>query len=490
MPFLLVLAVALIDLACMPGLIMWGDPEAWRREAASILLRGELEVPQPLVGGLRGQWFTQHVETGAWYSKYGVMNALMTLPPMWVQSVSGGADWALASGPWLLVYNLWNIALSALLAALLYRAAAAYTPRLALRALFVIAVMYCTFLWFYQRAQNSEIYQVVFFTALFLCLRECRRTQAFRWALAAWLFTLALVLTRVVYGLLIPLVAPLLLYALCAGRDGREIRRLAPKLGAALALPPVLIVALLGWINHVKFGAPWLTGYHQWEPAWHWPTGRWSDGLYGFLLAPRFSIFLYFPPLIFALFGLRRFARAYPFDTVAVYACFATFLIFLAKLPAWAGEWTYGPRFLLFVLPLASLPALAFAESLIEKRSTWPARAAAVLAFAALGYSAYLQIQVNRLPYYTYYIARPPEDVSPVAKAYFRNHVGVISDDLLRHRDELERLAYWEDFQRIGAPESVAAYKTRLSETLAQVNWFWSRPRGPALPGAENFPGR
>ena len=339
-PLALVIAVVVVGVACMPGVLMEGDPNAWRQEAHSIFLRGELEVPRQFVFGDFGQWFAQNVRTGTYYSKFGVMNALMTLPPMWLQYVSGGADWALSVRPWLMLYNLWNIALSALLAALLYRAAAPYTPRLALRATFVIAVMYCTFLWFYQRAQNSEIYQVIFFTALFLCLRECRRTQAFRWALAAWFLACALVLTRLVYGLLLPLVAPLLLYALCAGRDWPGIRRLTPKLAAVLALPPLLIVALLAWINHVKFGAPWLTGYHQWEPLRHLPTGSWSEGLYGFLFAPRFSIFLYFPPLIFALLGLRRFARAYPFDTVAVFACLAIFMLFLAKLPSWAGEWT------------------------------------------------------------------------------------------------------------------------------------------------------
>jgi hypothetical protein len=480
-PLALVLAVIVVNLAFMPGVMMVGDPEAWRREAYSILLHGRLEVPGDQIGGEPGQWFAQNVRTGAYYSKYGVMNALMVLPPMLLQYVWAGTDWALGSRPWLLPYNLWNIALSALLAALLYRAAAAYTPRLALRVFFVLAVMYCTFLWYYQRAQNSEICQVIFFTALFLCLRECRRTQAYRWALAAWLWVCALVLTRPVYGLLLPLVALFLLYALCAGRTRPEIRGLAPKLGAALALPPLLIVALLAWLNHVKFGAPWLTGYHQWRPEIHWPTGSWSEGLYGFLLAPRFSIFLHFPPLVLALFGLRRFARAHPFDTVVVFASLATFLLFLAKLPSWAGEWTYGPRYLLFVLPLASLPALAFAESLIEKRHAWPARAVAAAALAALGYSAYLQVQVNRLPYYTDYYARVAEDVSPAARAYFANHVGVIADGLLRHRDNLEQLPYWDELKRIGTPESVADYKANVARRIEQGNWFWSLPPGAAL---------
>jgi hypothetical protein len=64
-------------------------------------------------------------------------------------------------------------------------------------------------------------------------------------------------------------------------------------------------------------------------------------------------------------------------------------------------------------------------------------------------------------------------EVSPVAAAYFENHVGVISGDLLRHRDDLERLPYWEDLKRIGTAEEVAKYKAQIEEMIRGGNWFW-----------------
>jgi hypothetical protein len=472
-PLALVIGVAAINLACMPGEFIPGDPGAWRREAASIVVAGDLSVPAERVFGERGGVFVQNETTGAWYSKYGLMNSLMSLPPMLAHRLAGGTEAELAVQPWLIAHNLWNIALSCALAALLYAAASAYTSRLALRGLFVVAAMYCSYVWFYQRAQNSEIYQVLFFTALFLCLKAFLRRQAWGWLWAAWACVLALVLTRVVYGLLLPAVALFVLYVGCAGRSWPEIRQRAPQLGMALALPPMLIVALLAWINDVKFGAPWLTGYHQWRQEHHWPTGSLGEGLYGFLVSARFSIFLHFPLLILALPGVRRFARCYPLDSIFIYGCLGTFLLYLASLPSWAGEWSYGPRYLIFVLPLASLPALVFAERLLDHSRAWPAALTGVLALAAFGYSAYLQVQVNRLPFFAYYHARVAAEFSPVAVAYFENHVGVISGDLLRHRQNHEALPYFDDFKRRVGPRTLHAYKSSLSETIERGNWFW-----------------
>ena len=470
-PLALVLAVAAFNLLCMPGQFIPGDPNAWRREARSILVSGELSVPRNFTFGEHGQYFAQNERSGELYSKYGVMNAVMSLPPMLLQHLSGGADWALATRPWLLVYNVWNLVLSAVLAALLYAAAAPYTSRLGLRVLFVIAAMYCSFLWFYQRAQNSELYLVVFFTALFLCLRAFLRRRTWGWLWAAWAFVLALVLTRVVYGLLLPVVALFMLYAL-----RQDMRRLMPQLALHVALPPVLIVALLGWINYVKFGAPWFTGYHQWGHASHWPTGRWSEGLYGYFLSARFSIFLHFPLLFFALFGLRRFMRSHRLEGIFIFVTLAVFVVFLARLPSWAGEWAYGPRYLIFVLPLAALPAIAFAEALLEKTRAWPAAVGAV-ALAVFGASAYLQVQVNRLPFFIYYEARAAEEFSPVAASYFQNHVGIICSDLLRHRHDLEGMPYFEDLKRRVDGKALEAYKRGLGEMVDRGNWFWGVPR-------------
>jgi len=271
----LALLVALINLAAMPGQFLDGDPAAWREEARSIVAAGELAVPAPIAQrfGEPGQYFAQNEETGAYYSKYGVMNALMSVPPLFAERVGFGLSDRLTY-PSLLLHNVWNVFLGALLAVVLYQLAALYTRRTAVRAGFVLASLYATAMWFYLRAQSSELYQVLFFSALFLSLAHFQRTRAWRWLAAAWLLAAALLLTRLAYGLLLPVIAVAVFYAF-RPRSWHEPRPAASAVFAWAVIPPALAVALLAWINDVKFGAPWLTGYHQWRTGEMSPVRHW-----------------------------------------------------------------------------------------------------------------------------------------------------------------------------------------------------------------------
>lgn len=490
---ILAAAVAVFNFAWMPGQFLDGDPAGWREEARSIVLRGELGVPEQFASRFfePGQYFVRNEASGRYYSKYGIMNAVMSLPPMGLQHATTGGIGEAGTYPSLLVTNLWNVLLSAVLAALLYRLAGAYTQRVAVRMLFVVGALYCSALWFYQRAQNSEIYQVIFFTAMFLCLtpflRALRgpgplRLERRAWAAlgGAWLFAAMLLFTRVSYGLLLPMIALLALYAALAGRPWHEVRPAAAKLAIALALPPLAAVAVLAYVNHVKFGAPWLSGYHQWNPQVVLPTGRLADALWGFLFSPRFSVFLYFPLLVVALFGAAAFWRRHRMDAIVMLGVFAVFLLAIGKLPAWAGEFTYGPRYLLFVLPVLSLPAVLFVDSIIENIGRWRARAWAAAAIACLAYSAYLQVQVNRLGFWIYYEARSALEVaySDAAADWFRDrHVGAICADLLRYRRDLTALPWFPEFRRKVSPQIAEQYVRELGQLIDRGNSYWSLPR-------------
>lgn len=461
-------AVALINFAWMPGQFLDGDPAAWREEARAIALRGELSAPAEFAARFfePGQYFVRNDANGRYYSKYGVMNALVSLPPLWAQAAAGGDISEPGTYPSLLAFNLWNVALSALLAALLYLLAGLYTPRVLVRSLFVVGTLYCSALWFYQRAQSSELYQAVFFAALFLCLAGFLRTRQPGWLAGAWAFAVCLLFTRVSFGLLLPIIA------LLAWREQR-------RLTLAIVLPPLVAAAVLGWINYVKFGSPLLTGYHAWRPEVTTLTGSLADGLWGFLFAPRFSLFLHYPLLVLALFGAPAFWRRHRAEALAMLAVFVPFLLFMSKLPLWAGEFGYGPRYLLFVAPVLSLPAIVFADAIIDEIRTWRARAWAAAAVACLAYSAYLQIQVNRLPFWTYYEARAALEMaySDAAADWFRDrHVGVVCADLLRHRADLTALPWFPEFRRKVSPQVAEHYVRELGRIIDRGNWYWGRP--------------
>jgi hypothetical protein len=465
---ILAAAVALVNVAAMPGQFLDGDPAAWREEARSIALRGELAVPAQFASRFYepGQYFVRNDLDGRWYSKYGVMNALASLAPLAAQAAVGGDISQPGTYPSLLAFNLWNVALGVVLAALLYALAGLYTAGVALRIAFVLATLYASALWFYLRAQSSELPQAALFAALFLCFMKYQRNRAGGWLALTWLLAACLLFTRVSFGLLLPVIAVL---------AWRQERRLTPM----LIVPPILAVALLAYVNYAKFGSPLLTGYHAWRPEVTSLGGSLADGLWGFLFSPRFSLFLHYPLLILALLGARGFWRRHRADAVAMLAFFVPFLLLVSKLPLWAGEFGYGPRYLLFLAPVLSLPAVVFVEELVDAFGTWRARASAAAITACLAYSTYLQVQVNRLPFWTYYEARSALEVaySDAAAEWFRDrHVGVISADLLRHRGNLAALPWFAEFQRKVGPEVSRQYARELGRLIDRGNWYWSLP--------------
>ena len=153
----LVLCVAALNFALMPAEFLSGDPQAWREETRSLLLRGELNVPGGYVQGFGepGQYFVRNERTGLHYSKYGIGNVLFTLPPMWFQQAVGGDLGVVGRLPSLFLFNLWYVLLTAVLAGLLYALSGAYSTNVASRLAYATGVLYCTSLWFYQRAQTS-----------------------------------------------------------------------------------------------------------------------------------------------------------------------------------------------------------------------------------------------------------------------------------------------------------------------------------------------
>ncbi len=475
-PAALLSAVFAINLACMPGMFIDGDPSVWREETRSLLSEGKLSVETPEAGSLgeEGQYFILNKADGKWYSKYGVMNALMSAPPMLLQRSLRGSE---GGKPDLLLYNLYNVFLSLLVGAMLYRITGFYAAKPAVRVLFVFAALYSTFLWYYQRAQSSELYQVLFFLCFYELLvrflnglEKAQGAPSGRvvWAgLGVWLMVLALVLTRVLFGLLIFTVAASFSVVL-AGWDAERRRRALKHYGWLMAIGPVLILGLLGAINRAKFGSPWLSGYHIWRPEQHLPTGPLLDGLGGLLFSRQYSIFLNFPLLIFALFSARPFFRKHRLDMTAVGLTLVTFLL---------GEWTYGPRYLIFILPVLSFPFLGFLEGLFDRpgrrRIFMAAGAAAVLL-----YSAYLQIQVNRLDFFAYYRAREPVRLlmnEPMRAYFYGRPLGLICADLIANRERIDALPFFQEMKRLAPPYILEDYAAKLTGLVDRGNSYWSK---------------
>ena len=141
-------------------------------------------------------------------------------------------------------------------------------------------------------------------------------------------------------------------------------RQGAPAAFAFCAASAVGVAILLAH-NALLFGSPFAFGY----PAVAEGAKRLNSfdtpifkGLYGFLLSPGKSVFIFAPPVILALFGFRAlWRRDRSLATLAILLPLAD-LLFFAKYSQWEGGYCVGPRYLVPALVLLCLglgPALA-----------------------------------------------------------------------------------------------------------------------------------
>jgi hypothetical protein len=484
----LVVVVLAVNTFTMPGERYGGDPTAMREEAYAMWRNGHLAVDASIAAdfGSKGQFFTFNERDQLYYSKYGIMNAIMFVPPIAINSALPPPPRLFASRRLLLILNLYNVVLSGLIAVLLFRLACLYTRSPWAAALYVLATFYGTFLWHYLRAQSGEIIQVLFFTGFSLhyarFLRSVaspagRPTSRILADLAmAWIFIGALCLTRISYVLLLmaPWFGVIIAILVAPGQPARRVTTGTMIVG--LTVPAFLIAALLGWVNWSKFGSPWLTGYHQWEPASHTLSGNLLTGVCGFLFNPQKSIFVYFPVLVLAMLGAREFYQKYPIDSALIGSSFIIFLLVIGKLPSWEGGWCYGPRYLLFLLPVLAMPYVLVLDKTLREFGSGTARLRLLASTLILGTSFWAQLQVNRLPFFTFYHVRSniEKDANPPITKYFANtHFAIVNLDLGRMRHDPDSIIYIKELRKYKSQEYMNNLITYCSALGSTRNYYW-----------------
>ncbi len=137
-----------------------------------------------------------------------------------------------------------------------------------------------------------------------------------------------------------------------SGRDWRLLLRR----GMVIAVPVLVAGVVTLYYNEIRFGNPLDTGYLRDETL---GVGSMRAGLTGFLFSPGRSIFLYSPILIGGLASMWTLRRGDPSTVLLLLGEFVVMILFYASLVNWDAERSYGPRYLLPVLPLLVLPLAA-----------------------------------------------------------------------------------------------------------------------------------
>lgn len=267
------------------------------------------------------------------HSKYGLFPSLLPLPTLgpawWLRAFIGAeAVDALIGLTWFFGVFLAGLAFGSLVRALRPDATGPW------EAAFVAG----TFLWPYAAESFVEPFAAAGLAcgaALALSGRS-RTAAAVPWAAAC--------LLKPILWITVPVLVLVLALAARQARAAREVWRALGVFGLALCLQGAANFALSGSLLETGYGAEVF--------LFTTPLG---DGLFGLLLSPGRSVFLYAPVTAVGLLGLSRVPR--PAAVLCAGVPLLQLVVF-AQWCSWEGGDAWGPRHLLPVLPLLIAPAV------------------------------------------------------------------------------------------------------------------------------------
>ena len=367
---------AFLTFAVSGGGRVSGSDEVTMFEVAHAMLRGGIAVPQGAT--LQGP-------DGRFYSKNTAGQAILALPLVATGEAAAGAagfDGARRTLAARFVTSFFNAVITALLLAAFHRALRQF--RVGAGAAFATTLLlgFTTPVWVYSKSFMAEPLEGL---GLLLALTGAARAGAEpapgearngRWTAALGAF----VAISAKLSML-----PLTLVCLAAAGRGRLRAWREPVLGVLLALAGHALY------NAARFGTPWETGYGAQASAAAFSTPLFV-GVYGLLLSSGKGVLWFAPaialaPLGFAHMLRRRQHSAGPrhgetvqHAALAVLAVWALALVQFGRFQHWAGDGSWGPRYLVPLLPLAFL-AVGFA---LEGASRWRRRLAQSLALLGL----------------------------------------------------------------------------------------------------------
>jgi hypothetical protein len=157
-----------------------------------------------------------------------------------------------------------------------------------------------------------------------------------------------LVLVKLVYVAFFPAFAIYLFT-----RPGALRNRL--RVLALFSLPLIVACCFVGWLNAVRFGSAFESGYGN-ETSQFFPSQllRTTPMLVGSLDK---GLFIFCPILILGLFGWKEFFHEHKPEAILCVVLIVENLAWAASWHSWEGGWSWGPRYLVPTVPLWLFPS-------------------------------------------------------------------------------------------------------------------------------------
>ncbi|MDD4016541.1 MAG: hypothetical protein PHV28_01235 [Kiritimatiellae bacterium] len=407
-----------------------GDNFVPRNESIQLAKRGQLGIPyamRELISGFdqpRGQYFYSNDKKERFYSKYGIAYTVAYLPPVWAELASNPAfDVNRQAQTFFFKLGIYQVLLGLLVVYYLFRLAWLFGKSQWICCAFTLATVYSTFLWHYLRAPALEIYQLLAFTgACAHALLFLRRRQAGDGSTGCWMHLLAVTLwsgalvlmksTFVIFGL------ALSVFPFFVGTEAKTVW-LRPFVSLknhwksyawTLAVPWVIIFAILLAFNAIKFSSPFDSGYMQWLQAdgkpvtqFGWAFVRGNMSLFLVSLRNDFNLFHAYPYALAGVLCFIPFARRWRVDALLMLAVVLPGIGFLLFYNAAHGQWCYGPRYFIFYVMLLAFPFLWWLDRLFTRLPKLLKPFVALSCLAPVLYMAGLQFMINGLQYFVSY---------------------------------------------------------------------------------------
>ncbi|MDZ4698050.1 MAG: hypothetical protein SGI86_23155, partial [Deltaproteobacteria bacterium] len=219
-----------------------------------------------------------------------------------------------------------------------------------------VVVVFATSVGVLGRTPLNHVLHTVLFTGAFAAALALAETPGLKAARNLSLWLAALLSVAVSFIWMIPGVAlAIVWYGLRGGLP-------AMRLGWAIAWPMGLGLFVTGLDSWLRLNSP--TAVFSALLAVPMKQGVLS-GLWAIFLSPGKSLLLYNLPIILGFFGVGSVLRRDKSHLLWLMALFLIpELLYFAKHPFWTGGWGWGPRHLLYAVPVLMLPALYFLEDL------------------------------------------------------------------------------------------------------------------------------
>ena len=361
-----------VYLATFSGTYHSSDEMAMLVATDSLARRGEWDVE--LLRWM-GQQQGSFGPDGHLYSRKGIGMTLAALPHYWLALQIDSVGNVQAG-------MLTDAAVTALTGVLVFLALRRLGYGRAASLLSALAYGLGTMAWPYARYFFSEPLAALGLMAAFYFLLRFRDEQDHLSPLLAGAGLGLALLARLNNALAAPLLG-LLLLAYLYRRHGRRWQGyVAPVL--LFGLPLLAALGVSGWYNWLRFGNPLTTGYLP-EESFATPF---FQGLYGLTLSWGKGLFWYNPLLIAAVAAWPAFYRRHRTEAALAAAVVLTTLFFYAPWYLWWAGHGWGPRFLVSLLPFATLPLATALELAGRHRNlalALGALAAASMAIQVLG---------------------------------------------------------------------------------------------------------